>query len=204
MLVMDSSEEVANLFRLKSELRKELNERINSLTPEEIREESSIVTQKVLQHPKYVKAESVSIYLSFDKEIQTDNIVYDIFEKGKKCYIPRYFQGKPMEMVRLHSYEDYQNLPRNRWNIKQPPKDEARENALETGKLDLILMPGLGFTKDGKRIGRGKGYYDQFLMKCAESLKSYPYTIGLAFKKQMVPDLPTTDEDVNVDEVISP
>jgi hypothetical protein len=38
-----------------------------------------------------------------------------------------------MEMVRLYSLQDLENLPRTKWNIKQPPESEERENALETG-----------------------------------------------------------------------
>lgn len=206
---MDVSEdnqqsEEFKLFEMKKKLRKVLNERINSLTEEEISQQSDAVTRKVLRHDKYKRAENVSIYLSYDKEVQTENILKDIFLRGKKCFVPRYFKDSPMEMVRLTSLEDYENLPRNRWNIKQPPKDDDRENVFDTGKLDLIIMPGLGFTKDGKRLGRGKGYYDSFLMRCSSLLLSQPYTIGLSFSEQLEPDLPMTDKDVFINEVIYP
>ncbi|XP_071440056.1 5-formyltetrahydrofolate cyclo-ligase-like [Hetaerina americana] len=197
---LDSAEH----FGLKNSLRKELSDKINRLTPDEIRQQSDAVARKIFQHCKYKQAECISIYLSFDKEIQTEQIVHDIFAQGKKCYVPQYFKGKPMEMVRILTFEDYQNLPQNKWNIKQPPKTEERENVFETGKLDLILLPGLGFTSSGKRLGRGKGYYDDFLVRCAASLKCTPYTIGLAFSEQLVEDIPMTDKDVFIDEVVFP
>ncbi|XP_069671642.1 5-formyltetrahydrofolate cyclo-ligase-like [Periplaneta americana] len=187
----------------KRSLRKELNSAINALSHDEVQRQSSILKQEVLNHPKYLQAKSVSIYLSFDKEIQTGEILEDIFRSGKICFIPRFRAGSSeMEMIKLCSLDDYANLPVNKWNIKQPLDDEERVSVFDTGSLDLVLTPGLGFTKDGKRLGRGKGYYDGFLAKCSRELKKRPFTLGLAFKEQIVPDIPTTDTDIHIDEVL--
>lgn len=56
-----------------------------------------------------------------------------------------------MDMVRLRSWEEYEALPVTRWNIKQPPTSQSCETALASGGLDLILVPGLGFTREGHR-----------------------------------------------------
>ena len=93
-----------------------------------------------------------------DDEINTETILADVLTGGKQCYIPRYEPGSSkMEMVRLRDLEDYERLPRTKWNIKQPGLGEEREEALEAG-LDLILVPGLAFTKTGARCGRGRGF----------------------------------------------
>nr|CAD7567550.1 unnamed protein product [Timema californicum] len=149
---------------------------------------------KVLQHPKYVEAQSVSVYLSFDQEIQTGDLLEDIFKSGKICYIPRFRKGSSeMEMIRLFSMEDLNKLPVNKWNIRQPLDDEIRESVFEAG---------LVFTPDGKRLGRGKAYYDQFLHKCSKQLKNSPVTLALAFKEQILPHLPTTPTDYIMDYVL--
>ena len=69
-----------------------------------------------------------------------------------------------------------------------------------TGGLDLVLLPGLGFTSEGYRIGRGKGYYDRYLHKCIQSSKP-PITIGLSFREQIVSSIPTEVNDVKLDHV---
>lgn len=66
-----------------------------------------------------------------------------------------------------------------------------------------MFMPGLAFTEKGARLGRGKGYYDKYLQRCAESGKS-PYTMALLFKEQLVSDIPTTELDVSVDSLVYP
>lgn len=64
--------------------------------------------------------------------------------------------------------------------------------------LDLVIVPGMAFDKKGKRLGRGKGYYDRFLMKIPKDTSSF----GLAFDFQILPFIPTTDIDVDVKKVI--
>ncbi|KAJ9598109.1 hypothetical protein L9F63_026786 [Diploptera punctata] len=187
----------------KKYLRKELNGIINSIPQDEVNRQSDIVTKQVLSHPKYVNAKSVSIYLSFDKEIQTEYLLQHIFKSGKTCFIPRFRSGSSeMEMIKLNSLEDYENLPVNNWNIKQPLDDEERVSVFDAGNLDLVLAPGLGFTSNGKRLGRGKGYYDGFLTKCFKELPNRPFILGLAFKQQIKQEIPTTESDVIIDQVL--
>lgn len=75
-------------------------------------------------------------------------------------------------------------------------------NLCFVGGVDLILMPGLGFTRGGKRLGRGKGYYDSYLTKYEQVLKKKPCTIALAYYEQICDDIPTTEHDVLMDVVL--
>lgn len=74
--------------------------------------------------------------------------------------------------------------------------------AYNPGGLDLILMPGLAFDLSGKRLGRGKGFYDTYLERCSRHPKGKPYTIALAFKEQLYQEIPVDDRDVLIDEVL--
>lgn len=71
-----------------------------------------------------------------------------------------------------------------------------------TGGLDLILMPGLGFDKNGNRLGRGKGFYDTYLERCRKHQREKPYTIAMAFKEQLCTEIPVDDRDFIIDEVL--
>lgn len=63
-------------------------------------------------------------------------------------------------------------------------------------------MPGVAFTKEGLRLGHGKGFYDKFLCGHKERFGHFPKTTALALKAQMVESLPTHEYDVPVDCVI--
>lgn len=71
-----------------------------------------------------------------------------------------------------------------------------------SGGLDLILMPGLGFDRSGRRLGRGKGFYDNYLERCITQSSGKPYTIAVAFKEQLCQEIPVDNHDMLIDEVL--
>ncbi len=63
--------------------------------------------------------------------------------------------------------------------------------------LDVVIVPGLAFTRDGHRLGQGGGWYDRFLADVSCT------TIGVGFAVQLVEDLPVADHDIRLDIVIT-
>lgn len=75
-------------------------------------------------------------------------------------------------------------------------------NCNDSGGLDLVITPGLAFSKSGQRLGSGKGYYDNFFRRLSQ--QDTPFlTIGLAFHQQILETIPTESHDIAVDEVIA-
>jgi len=160
--------------------------------------QSNIVTNYLLHHPKYLSSRSISIYVSLNTEISTREIIQHAFQFNKHVFIPRY-SSTSMDMVRVYSLDDLDSLPMTKWNIRQPClNDKNREIA--HNNIDLIIVPGLGFSLDGSRLGHGKGFYDGYL----NSLNKKPYTIGLAFRQQIVDinGIPMNSNDVRINEIL--
>ncbi|XP_044135268.1 5-formyltetrahydrofolate cyclo-ligase [Bufo gargarizans] len=194
---------MASIQAAKRALRAQLKERLAVLSDIEKLQQSQAVTRKLLSHHRYQTAQRIAVFLSMSDEVQTGDIIRDIFHQGKLCFIPRYQpRSTRMDMMRLSSLEEISLLPVTAWNIRQPEEDDDREEALATGGLDLVLVPGLGFDKDGHRLGRGKGYYDTFLERCRHHLSDKPYTIALAFQEQICDSIPVTENDFEIDEII--
>jgi 5-formyltetrahydrofolate cyclo-ligase len=165
-------------------------------------------------------------------EVQTDSIVRHALESGKQVFVPfihKSISSSPdtpksvMDMVDIRSLRDYESLKRDSWGIPTIDSEtvKEREHILETstgasGKLDMILMPGVAFEVDSqtgfvKRLGHGKGFYDYFLHRyldergiSAKELSLGPGTdallYGLALEEQLLqPDaqlsLPTGEHD---------
>ncbi|XP_076984659.1 5-formyltetrahydrofolate cyclo-ligase isoform X5 [Tamandua tetradactyla] len=123
----------------KQSLRAELKQRLRALSAEERRRQSRLLTEKVIAHSQYQKSKRISIFLSMPDEIDTEEIIKDMFQRGKTCFIPRYqFQSNHMDMVRLASPEEISSLPKTSWNIHQPGEDEVREEAFSTGSCQSI------------------------------------------------------------------
>ncbi|XP_044746523.1 5-formyltetrahydrofolate cyclo-ligase [Coccinella septempunctata] len=185
----------------KIKLREEIAHRLSELTKEEKDGQSEIVVRKILGLPEFQKSQRVSIFLSTENEINTKPIIERIFLDEKQCFIPRYSKAG-MEMVKLHSMEDWDNLPLTRWKIKQPKLIEQRENALETGGLDLLIVPGVAFTTNGHRLGHGGGYYDRYIKNLRSKQKKTVITVGVAFKEQVVDNIPTDEHDEVIDKIV--
>jgi 5-formyltetrahydrofolate cyclo-ligase len=69
----------------------------------------------------------------------------------------------------------------------------------DASMIDVVIVPGLAFTRDGRRLGQGGGYYDRFL----PVLRSDCRTIGVCFDEQLVDDLPSEEHDRRVDRVVT-
>ncbi|XP_018378381.1 PREDICTED: 5-formyltetrahydrofolate cyclo-ligase isoform X2 [Trachymyrmex cornetzi] len=140
---------MAALTSTKRALRKEIKEILKNISSEERKKESVNVFKKLCQLKQYQNSKRISLYLSTKDEIDTLPILKHILDMGKEAFVPQY-HGKIMEMVKLRSMEDYETLPLTKWNIKQPSITENQENALETGGLDLVILPGVAFTVNGE------------------------------------------------------
>lgn len=72
------------------------------------------------------------------------------------------------------------------------------------GGLDLVIVPGVGFTTSRDRLGHGGGYYDSFLSSLSKIQTKPVSTVALAFKEQIVPHIPVDSYDMKVDVVLYP
>ncbi|XP_028413568.1 5-formyltetrahydrofolate cyclo-ligase-like [Dendronephthya gigantea] len=191
----------AGIKEAKIVLRKELKRRLAAMSEVEKQTESAKVAAKLFAMKEFQESKRVSLYMSMPNEVDTFGIMGKLFELKKKCFIPHYI-GPVMKMVELSSMADYESLPLTSWNIKQPADDDDRADALETGGLDLIVVPGLGFTSEGGRLGRGKGYYDSYIKRCTELELKVPVTVALAYSVQICKSVPISDHDMIIDHVL--
>ncbi|CAG5121646.1 unnamed protein product [Candidula unifasciata] len=193
---------MASVKQAKSVLRQQIKQTLKSLSQHDKDMQSAIIHHKVLASDVYKSSQRISIFLPINDEVNTLPILKSMLESGKQCFIP-HCQGQDMIMVPLESWEAFEKLPSNSWGIKQPTEFDASQDAINSGGLDLVFMPGLAFTQRGARLGRGKGYYDKYLRKCADAGRM-PYTEALIFRQQVIDDIPTQDHDILIDSLIYP
>ena len=139
--------------------------------------------------PEYQATRRISVFLSMPfGEISTGTIVRDAFHRQKKVFVPYIHrmstgaegQSTPiMDMLSLHSIEDYESLKPDGWGIPSLDTETVshRENYLDRRSdgdlgLDMVVMPGLAFDTGLGRLGHGKGYYDRFLHRYHEGAAS--------------------------------
>ena len=178
----------------KSRLRKGLREKLEKLKPEERRKRSQEILARLFDHPRFLEARSLLTYIARDSEVETRPILDEARKKGKRVYIPRVDAVK--RQIEIIEAADLALLKPGAHGILEPPFDKGRVG--RPGDLDLVIVPGLGFDREGGRLGRGEGYFDRFLKEARQA-----YKIGLAFACQILDRIPRVPHDILMDEILA-
>ncbi|MBU0615096.1 MAG: 5-formyltetrahydrofolate cyclo-ligase [Nanoarchaeota archaeon] len=172
---------------MKHSLREKVRNQRNNLSKEFVRSNSQIIKQKLFQTKEYQKAKSVLFYVSFGNEVNTLEMIKEALAE-KIVAVPIVQENDIVASV----IKDIKELDSaNKFGIKEP----SFINSIE--KIDLVIVPGLAFDRQGYRLGFGKGYYDKFLSKLSTK------TIGICFDFQILDKLPAEEHDIRIDKIIT-
>ena len=178
----------------KAVLRETLAQRRKSMAPDLIDARGLKVQARFLASPYYHRARTVALYAPIRGEVPTRDILTAALYDGKVvCYPLSHVHGRILSFRAITSESE---LEPGRLGVREP---NSSAELIAVDQIDLFVVPGLGFTKDGNRLGRGGGYYDATLR--AGSARSR--RVGLAFSDQIVDELPITSEDVQMDLVVT-
>jgi 5-formyltetrahydrofolate cyclo-ligase len=137
-------------------------------------------------------AEVVHTYVGIGSEVATIPLIEQLLEHGIRIACPRVAGGDHLEHHEIRSTND---LVEGAMKLLEPNPERCPE--LPISQIDLVLVPGLAFTRDGHRLGYGRGHYDHLLAQCEAT------AIGLAFNAQLVDVLPSETHDRAMDIVIT-
>jgi len=179
---------------MKDELRKIVKEKRNRLQKIDVLTKSSQIKKRVFDLKEFKQAKTVLFYVSYDNEVYTHDMIKESISKGKRIVVP--ISDKENKRLILSEFDEWNNLEVGSYGILEPRKDKIKEISVD--KVDLIIVPGVGFDEKGRRIGHGKGYYDNLLRKSTKALH-----IGLAFELQIVDHVPTEEHDVPLDRIVT-
>lgn len=140
-------------------------------------------------HPAFRAAKTVLLYHSLPDEVDTHRFIRK-WKEEKRILLP-VVTGNDLE---LRLYTDAQSLTTGVYGIEEPVGAPFTDYAA----IDLIIVPGVAFDRNGNRLGRGKGYYDRLLPRIPSAHK-----IGICFPFQIVEEIPTEPFDIRMDEIIT-
>lgn len=176
----------------KQELRKHLKAMRSKLTTEYVVSSSDAVAQHILACDAYKNAKLIMGYLAFGKELSVDKVLLQALADGKKVVVPLIVSATEMEAAVISNLQDF-CLDRYGIRSVREPVELVRPEA-----IDLVLVPGVAFGRDGSRMGMGAGYYDRFLERAFKA-----ETIGVAYEKLLQDKLPADKYDIPVQYLVS-
>ena len=171
----------------KDDLRRQIQQIKQQFTPQQLAE----LSLPVISRLKIILAETqvVMAYYSLPDEVCTHGLINDLVAEGKTVLLPKVTGDNTME---LRHYTGRNDLQEGAFHILEP----VGEQFTDVVSIDVVLVPGVAFDTEGRRLGRGRGYYDRFLRACMAR------TIGICFDFQKVEEVPVDDFDIPVDIVI--
>jgi 5-formyltetrahydrofolate cyclo-ligase len=182
----------------KTILRREIKKCLSLLSVKDFRLKGEAAAALLRESSLWTQCESVFLFLSLPWEIDTSPLVETSMRAGKRVYAPRLGEGGgPGEMKFYRIFPP--GGPGNPWStepgpfgIREPP---PRDPPCPADFPALILVPGLAFDPQGRRLGRGGGCYDRFLAAPPGPCR----TIGLCMPCQLVPEVPVEPWDRRVE-----
>ena len=213
------------MLEKKKALRKIIKVRVSAISANERRKREEILHNNLFSMPEFLDAKSVMLFANLPDEIDTFSLIDRCFCLGKKVYLPvingddmtvaeftgdykigRFGIKEPVTELVVRSEElgvvlslvDNEKPRRGSSLGRQVSEEQSDGDAcIEMPPIDFALIPGVGFSPSGYRLGRGKGYYDKFLSKYSNL-----FTVGVCFREQFYLDIPTEPHDIPMQKVI--
>lgn len=136
----------------------------------------------------FCNAKKIGAYYPIGSEVLTQDIMQEIISSGKKLYLPKLVAND----IEFRRVDDFASLQKGRFDVMEPKDDCPKDN-----DLDVVLVPAVGITPKGVRLGYGFGYYDRFLN--SNDIES----IALIIEKQVVKNIPKSEHDHIIDWIVT-
>ena len=175
----------------KAQLRKSFVTKRLSLDQTEILKKSQKISKLVLELPQVKNARKLAIYLPVKNEVETQRIIDELITNGNRVYLPKYFS--PWKKYDFVKFSGWTNLEKGPFGILQPKSVEVASSL----QIDVAIIPGIAFDKNGVRLGYGKGVFDQLLSGLPA------FKIGLAYDFQIAKKLPGEKHDLRMDIIVT-
>ena len=136
----------------------------------------------------FMDAQKIGAYFPIGSEILTQDIIQELLSNGKDVFLPKVI-GEKMEFRKISNFS---SLEKGSFDIMEPKDDCPTDN-----NLDVILVPTVGISPTGVRLGYGHGFYDKFLAE------HKTVTISLIMEKQIIKNIPKSEHDIIIDWIVT-
>ena len=206
---------------IKSEIRSFVKGLVRGISVEERARFSEALKEEVVGLECWRSAKEVMLFFSLPDEVDMLPLIRAALAEQKRIYLPRVIATQVSRGVDVCEVAEGNTLPKEstlpagntvsceemilevrelapgqlalgQWGIWEPT-DEAPLLS-DYSRLDLVVVPGVAFSSDGKRLGRGKSFYDRFL-----PLVPRAAFVGVCYPCQVVEQIPADPWDIGMD-----
>jgi 5-formyltetrahydrofolate cyclo-ligase len=197
---------ISNTPNPKQTLRQAIRTQLSALLPGDFSAQGAKAAVLLRESPYWERYKTVLLFLSLERELDTQPLLDAALEAGKQVFVPCIEKPAKSSPGRLSFYRIVSTegpWAKGPFGIREPlvPKASGKPGtgpeALPLGLADfpaLVIVPGMAFDRQGRRLGRGGGYYDRYLAELDASNQTYQ-AIGLCMNCQLVEEVPVEKWD---------
>jgi 5-formyltetrahydrofolate cyclo-ligase len=178
----------------KTELRQQVRSAVRGLAPEHRALASGQARARLQAQRPWQEAGTILFYAPLPDEIDIWPLISIALAADKQVFLPR-FDPESNRYTARGLKDPEVDLQPGKYGIREPGPHCAQ---LSLNRLDFVLTPGIAFDLHGRRLGRGRGYYDHILAAVRG------ITCGVAFDQQIVPEIPVEPHDITVRCILTP
>jgi 5-formyltetrahydrofolate cyclo-ligase len=178
----------------KAKLRQKIHGGLERMTVPERAAASAQACVLLQRQTIWKNAQAILFFAPLPRELNVWPLVFDSLSANKLIALPR-FDSTTNRYVACQIKNPARDIRTGKFGIREPT---GLCNIVPLNRLDFVLIPGVAFDLQGRRLGRGKGFYDQLL----EDVRGV--TCGVAFDEQIVAEIPVEPHDVRLHCILTP
>jgi 5-formyltetrahydrofolate cyclo-ligase len=182
------------LHESKAALRRQIRGGLKAMTPKTRASASNEACARLEIQPLWKNARSILFFAPLPEELDVWPLAAPALAAGKTVALPQ-FITETQRYIACAIGNVETDLQIGQFGIREPTVDCSE---FPLNRLDFVLVPGVAFTLQGRRLGRGKGFYDR-LLAAVRGTKC-----GVAFDEQIVTDIPVEPHDVHLNCILTP
>lgn len=175
-------------------MRQQILAKRNSLTSHDRAEKSTAIADKIMGLAQIIEARAIFVYMHFRSEVETFELINRMLPSNKTITIP-YTKTDTHKLLAIQVTDLAQQVAPGYCGIPEPIPELVDKALFETQNIDVVIVPGSVFDRNGGRLGYGGGYYDRFLTNATPGA----LRLGLAFELQLVDRVPVESHDQPMD-----
>ena len=169
-------------------IRKDIAALKKKLSEKTTAELSQKICTSLVQTELFQKADCIALYYGMNDEVRTSGLIEKWYKK-KNIVLP----VTSLETIKFHTYKGKEFLNKSALGIPEPTSTDV----IHHEDIDLFIVPGVAFDREGNRLGRGKGYYDKYLAGIIKPI------IGICFDFQLMDSIPAEKHDIKMTMVVT-